>query len=220
MSYSPALTMGVWLGNNEPRPLKNGNSSLPGVIVNDVMSYAHQKVYAKQGKWKPGDWYTMPRGIQKIGNELYPSWYDKTKAQSRIKLTFDRVSKKLATDCTPEGAKIQQEVIKTIDPETKKTAYIASGGYDASKEDDAHDCGDSRPSVSVSHDAPGTITVTVTKGKGKLTKVRVTVNGTTHSVPASPGTHSVSYTPTDDPIKVTASVTDDLYYQHGISQTF
>jgi membrane peptidoglycan carboxypeptidase len=101
MSYSPALTMGVWLGNPDTKPLSNGNSSIPGPIINSVMAYAHEEIYAKQGKWKQGDWYTMPTGIQKIGSELYPSWYNKDKAQQRSKMTFDKVSKNNITAMTP-----------------------------------------------------------------------------------------------------------------------
>ena len=81
MSYSPSITMGVWLGNPDTSPLKSGNSSIPGPIINEVMAYAHQDIYAKEGKWKQGDWFTQPAGIIKIGNEIYPSWYNKSAAQ-------------------------------------------------------------------------------------------------------------------------------------------
>lgn len=226
MSYSPALTMGVWLGNPDTTPLKNGNSSLPGVIVNSVMTYAHQEVYAKEGKWKEGDWYTQPNGIQKIGKELYPSWYNKNKAQQLNKLTFDRVSKKRATDCTPAAAKVELSVVKTTDPNTKKDSYIASDGYDATKEDDVHQCGDPTPAVSISiANAPGPnkyrITVNVTGGKGNLTNLTVAVNGATLSEQAitSPGSYDVpGVYDANGPFTVTATATDDLFYTGTASQ--
>ncbi|MCA9324706.1 hypothetical protein KDA23_01385, partial [Candidatus Saccharibacteria bacterium] len=180
MSYSPALTMGVWLGNPDTTPLKNGNSSLPGVIINSVMTYAHQEVYKKEGKWKEGQWYTQPAGIQRIGKELYPSWYNKNKAQQYSKLTFDKVSKKKATECTPAAARIELNVIKTTDPTTKKEVFVASDGYDATKDDDAHQCGDALPSVSVAivnglEPNSYRIIANVASGKGNLTKLSIKV---------------------------------------------
>lgn len=226
MSYSPALTMGVWLGNNEPTPLKNGNSSLPGTIIDQVMAFAHEEVYAKQGKWKSGDWYTMPNGIQKIGNELYPSWYNKNKAQQNAKLTFDKVSKKLATTCTPDAAKTEQNVLKTTDPKTKKPVYIAPPDYDATKDDDVHQCGDAKPSVSsISVSGSGTITITVNvlAGKGTLTDLVIAVNGTTINTQAATaaGSYSATYTMTgSDPITISATVTDNLFYQGAASRSY
>ena len=218
MSYSPALTMGVWLGNPDTTPLKNGNSSLPGTIVNSVMTYAHQEVYAKEGKWKQGDWYTMPLGIQKINNELYPSWYNKSKANQLNKMMFDKVSKKKATDCTPAGAKIEIAVIKTKDPTTKKEVIVAPDGYDATKDDDAHVCGDATPSVSVSIvNAPGPnnyrIAVTVSPGKGNLTGLTISVNGAVISTQAitGPGSYEAPYTGSGS-FSASAVATDDLFY--------
>jgi penicillin-binding protein 1A len=217
--------MGVWLGNNDPTPLKNGNSSLPGTIINEVMAYAHEEVYQKEGKWKPGDWYTMPTGVQKIGNELYPSWYNKNKAQQFSKLTFDKVSKKLATDCTPAAAKIDISVVKTTDPTNKKTVYVASGGYDASSNDDVHQCGDAPPTVSVTISGSGptyTIIATVSQGKGNINDVTISVDGTTISDQTvnGPGSYSVPYTPSGSgSFTATAVATDDLYYQGTGSNT-
>lgn len=227
MSYSPALTMGVWLGNNTPAPLKNGNSSLPGTIINEVMAYAHEQVYAKEGKWKQGDWYTMPSGIQKIGSELYPSWYNKKNAQSTSKLTFDKVSKKLATNCTPAGAQIQLDALKTTDPTSKKTVYLAPSGYDSTQNDDAHTCGDPTPTISsititpISANTYNIIT-TVAGGKGNLTDLTITVNGATINDQqiSMAGSYNATYTASSSsPFTVAATATDDLYYTGTASQT-
>lgn len=224
MSYSPALTMGVWLGNPDTRPLRNGNSSIPGPIVNKVMGYAHQEVYAKEGKWSKGDWYSMPEGIQKIGSELYPSWYDKAKAQQRIKMTFDKVSKKLATDCTPEKARVEVNVIKSVDPKTKRQTIFANDGYDAMKDDDAHQCSDAKPqipAIAISG-GPGnySISVAVVQGKANLTDLSVKVNGSQVSTQGLSGTgnYTASYSG-EGPITVEASVTDSLYYTASNSKS-
>ncbi len=223
MSYSPALTMGVWFGNSDTTPLKNGNSSLPGVIINQVMAYAHQEVYAKDGRWKQGDWYTMPAGVQKIGNELFPSWYNKNKAQQSSKLTFDKVSKKKATDCTPDGAKIELDVLKTTDPITKKPVFIAPNGYDATKDDDAHLCDDAKPTVSNIDFTAGQIAVSVTQGKGTLTGLTIAVNGATINSQAivAGGTYYAPYTASGPgPLTITATATDDIFYSGGASRTY
>lgn len=227
MSYSPALTMGVWLGNPDTSPLKNGNSSIPGPIINKVMAYAHEEVYAKEGKWKQGDWYQMPEGIQKIGKELFPSWYNKNKAQQFTKMTFDKVSKKRATSCTPEAAKIEISVIKTTDPQTKKDVYVASDGYDATKEDDAHQCGDPTPNIATINISKSgniyTISVPVAGGKGTLTGVTFAVNGATIDSQSASGngTFTTQYTHTGpDPFTVTVTATDNLFYTGSASRTY
>ncbi len=226
MSYSPALTMGVWLGNPDTSPLRNGNSSLPGQIVNHVMTYAHQQVYKKEDKWKQGDWYKKPAGVRTINGELYPSWYDEKNAQKGTKLTFDKVSKKRATDCTPAGAKIELSVLKSIDPETKKPTYLSPSGYNANKEDDAHDCGDAKPSASILINPEGgdlyTISVTSLKGKGKLTKLVISIDGkkvVSKSI-NGPGTHTISSYEATEPFTVSAVVNDDLYYVGNASEKY
>ena len=227
MSYSPALTMGVWLGNPDTKPLRNGNSSIPGPIIDAVMTYAHEEVYAKDGRWKQGDWYKAPEGIQTIGKELYPSWYNKNKAQQTSKLTFDKVSKKKATNCTPDGAKIEISVIKTTDPVTKQPVYINSEGYDGTKDDDAHQCGDPVPNITaigINSTGPNTykITVSVAQGKAPLTGLTITVNGSTINSQSisSGGNYEAVYTASGpDPFTVTATATDNLYYTGSASRT-
>lgn len=228
MSYSPAVTMGVWLGNPDTSPLKNGNSSIPGPIINDVMTYAHKEVYAKEGKWKQGDWYAMPNGIQKIGKELFPSWYNKNKAQQFSKLTFDKVSKKRATDCTPQAAKVEISVVKSVDPSNKKEVYVASEGYDASKTDDAHQCGDAQPAVSSINISPagGTtykLSATISQGKAPITGLTFMVNGVTVGSQSTSGggTFETTYTANGpEPFNVTVTVTDELFYNGTASKSY
>ncbi|NBW58359.1 penicillin-binding protein, partial [bacterium] len=149
MSYSPVIAMGVWFGNNDTRYLKAASSSMPGPIVDSVMSYAHKEIYAKDGRWKINDWFTAPSGIQKVGKEVYPSWWSANQGQTNAQLVMDKFSKKKATQCTPENAKITLDVKKMIDPITKKDTFIAPDGYDGNSEDDKHSCSDTLPSVVV-----------------------------------------------------------------------
>jgi len=223
VSYSPAITMGVWLGNSDATILKNGTSSIPGSIIAKVVEYTHKEIYAPQGLWKPGDWFAKPSGIQTVNNEIYPSWWSKTQGQTNAKLTFDRVSKKLATDLTPDGARIELDVTKMIDPVTKKTIYTAPDGYDASHDDDVHKASDVMPSAlaPVITNTAGSndyvVNVTVTQGTFPITSVQISVGGTV--VTTLPAGSSSIYTykgvlksAADTNQPVSATVTDSAYY--------
>lgn len=229
MSYSPAITMGVWLGNPDTQILKNGNSSLPAIIIGKVMEYAHKDVYAAEGKWKSGDWFAEPAGIQKINGELYPSYYNKAKAATNAKMTFDRASKKKPTECTPDSAKIEVDIQKIIDPITNKEVITAPDGYDATKTDDVHSCSDVKPTVSnISVGAKGSggsanaykITVTVSQGTHGIQDVVLTANGAAIAT-LTPGSYTMNYTPTGPgSITIGATVTDTAYYTASSSTSF
>lgn len=217
MSYSPALTMGLWLGNPDTTILKRGTSSLGSPIIAKVMEYAHKEVYAPEGKWKSGDWFAAPAGIQKVGNEVYPSWWNKTQGQANAKLTFDRVSKKKATDCTPAGARVEVSVIKYTDPVTNKDSYMSTEGYDATKDDDVHVCGDATPGItvnSVTGGPNGSIKVSVTPGKFGDSGITVTgtANGTALSFTKVGGGYEAAYSGPDPTGKVSVTVTDSGFY--------
>jgi membrane peptidoglycan carboxypeptidase len=231
MGYTPALTMGVWLGNPDTSVLTNGNSSIPARILGPVMEYAHKEIYAKESKWSTangGTWFKEPTGIQHIGGELYPSWYNKNQGKTNDKLTFDKVSKKLATDCTPDGAKIEINVQKFKDPITKKTSYIAPDGYDATKNDDTHKCSDAKPNVG---------TIDATKNSGSSYKINVSVVAGNHPLQqleikvgstivatlpvSSSGTYSTNYTFTSSSTQtITVTLTDSVYYTDTGTQSF
>lgn len=226
MSYSPVLTMGVWFGNSDTTILRNANSTLPGPIIQAVMEYGHKTIYAGDGRWKSGDWFSQPDGIQKVGKELYPSWWNKSQGQANAKLTFDKLTKYKATECTPASAKIELDVIKSVDPVTKKDVYSnVPDGYDSTKDDDKHSCSDKAPGTPIVSVAPsGTpnvynITVnagSVSQGTFALTNVQIIVGGT---VVATLNIPSASYTYTytvpasaTSPQSVTATVNDTGYY--------
>lgn len=220
VSYSPALTMGVWLGNSDATILKNGTSIIPGPIIAKVIQYAHTQVYQKEGKWKPGDWFTKPAGIQTVNNELYPSWWNKTQGQTNEKLTFDKLSKKLATDLTPPAARIELDVTKMIDPITKKTVYIAPDGYDASQSDDVHKSSDTKPDISVDVSPSGKnqfrVTIEVTPGTFDVNNVQVMIDGAIVTTLSQNSSNIYTYdgtvTASNSGKSVSATVTDSGYY--------
>jgi penicillin-binding protein 1A len=221
MSYSPVLTMGVWLGNSDATILKHGTSSIPGSIIAKVMDYSHKTVYASEGLWKSGDWFTPPTGVQTVSGELYPSWWSKTQGQTTTKLTFDRVSKKKATDLTPDGARIELDVSKTVDPVTKKDVYIAPDGYDASSDDNVHKSTDQKPTVAITLAQTKNsyiVSVTVTPGTAPtITNVQIKVGDVivvnTDASATNIYTYSGTLTKSDtSPIAVSAAATDNYYY--------
>lgn len=227
-SYSPVLAMTVWLGNSDTSTIASVNSAYAMPVVRGVMQYAHQEIYAKDGRWNADMWYTKPSGIQQVGRELYPSWWNKSQGRSNAKLTFDRVSKKKATDCTPPGARIELNVIKTTDPITKAEVFTASDGYDASGDDDAHSCDDAKPSIgSIDVNRSGnsyTISVRVSKGKFNLSNIDISVDGKSiKSGSISPNGETVTATTTISSggnKSVAVNVTDEGYYTESRSASF
>lgn len=213
MNYSTALVMGLWLGNSDTSNITTSSSTLGGAVVSNTLAYAHKEVYAKEDKWKSGDWFKRPNGLQQQGKELYPSWWNKSQGQKKSTLTFDRVSKYKATKCTPEGAKIELEVTQTVDPVTKKETFIAPNGYDANKEDDRHSCDDRSPSASVaSYSADdGIVYFTVAKGTFDIDSIEIRVNGTSKGTVSGSAT-SASIGSVAPGSKITIVVTDKGYY--------
>lgn len=229
-SYSPALTMGIWLGNSDTSNIRSSTSSLAMPVVRSVMQYAHQEIYAKDGRWNSNMWYTKPVGIQQVGSELYPSWWNKTQGRANAKLTFDKVSKKKATDCTPPNARIELDVTKSIDPITKTEVYTAPDGYDATKDDDAHSCDDALPTIgTISVDKTGgnhIIKFSVSPGKFGLSSVDVIVGDKTikggEPVSSSGGTVTaqVSTSGLSGVQSVTVNLSDEGLYSVSRSATF
>ena len=226
MNYSPVLAMGLWVGNPDTSPVQSSNSAAAGRIISTVMEYAHKDIYGPEGKWKSGDWFTRPGGIQVIGGQLYPSWYNKSKGSTNKKITFDTVSKKKATACTPDGARIEIEVISMTDPITKQEAITSPDGYDANGDDDVHKCDDVKPLIDdIDSSRSGntyTVTITVQKGTFDINKVTATVGGSNIQLSGSGTTYTGTYTRTNgsDPApNITVTATDTGLYTDTKSGT-
>lgn len=225
VSYSPVLSMAVWLGNPDTSTLLAGSSLIPGPIVDKVMAYAHKNVYAKDKKWKSGDWFAAPDGIKREGGEVYPSYWSKTQGQSNAKLTFDRVSKRKAGECTPDGAKITLDVVKTKNPVTKKDVYSnVPGGYDATKTDNVHKCGDTKPTGAVDASPDGsesgyTINVTATRGTFALRTITILVDGSVVEECSNTTSCSASVDATDSDQTVSVKLVDQGYYTNSSAIT-
>lgn len=215
VGYTPSLSMAVWLGNPDTTPLARGNSLIPAMFVDRTMA-AVTKIYVAQGKAQYSDWYTAPSGIQRINKELFPSYYNKSTATTNAKMMFDRVSKKKATNCTPDSAKIEIGVTKSTDPITKKEVIVASDGYDGSADDDVHQCSDAKPTASISVSGQN-VSISYNHGRYPLQTVEVKSGETL--VMSRQVTSDGTYTLTSQELKaatagqpLTITVTDSAYY--------
>lgn len=212
MTYTPSLSMGVWLGNSDNRPLNSSALSAYASGISDpVMVYA-TNLYEKANLAKRSDWFKEPKGIQRINGEVYPSYYSKKQGLTNAKLVFDRVSKKRATKCTPDAAREEVGVTKTKDPFTKQTVYIAPSGYDATKEDDVHECSDAKPRVLGIEISENQVEVRVSKGRFPIDKVDFKVDGQSlgSGTPTSSG-YVITYD-FKKRSRVTVEVIDEGYY--------
>lgn len=215
--YTKSLSMAIWVGNNVPKPLLNANSQIPAVVFDHTMADA-MKYYVKEGKTKYSDWFKAPAGIQTINGEVYPSYYSKSQGISTNQMTFDKVSKKLATKCTPTGAQIKLSVTEIKDAYTEKNIPSAPDGYDATSSDDIHKCGAATPTVTIGDAHNGKVNFTVSAPRG-VESLQITADGKTTSL--SPGSTSASYTPpsSGDTTTITITVVDKQYYSGSTSQT-
>lgn len=223
MGYSPVVATGVWSGNHDGAPMFSSDNSVVRRVMNNYMEGVHKQVYGPQGKWKTGDWFTAPAGIKTLTvngyTDIWPSWYQKGEGQTNAKATFDKISKRLATKCTPDAARVEIDVVKKVDPVSKKEIIIAPDGFDATEKDDVHECSDKKPSISGLSISSDEISVTVSKGTHTLKSLEISVGGKViKSIGVSgSGTHDVSYS-FDKPETVRVTLTDDALYQVSASR--
>lgn len=178
MSYSNKIATGVWSGNHDGAPLTSDSNHVVRRVIHNYMESVHKNVYAKQGKWKSGDKVAQPAGLRRMSfmgkNDLWPSWFNTDKAGKKQAIVFDKISKKKATNCTPDLAKVNQEVWTITDQISKKEIHFAMDGFNPNEEDDFHHCDDSQPLI------------------GKISTKRLTLNDYTISVPISAGKHPIT----------------------------
>ena len=221
MTYSSAIATAIWNGNHDGRPLANDSHTVAWNISGAYVDRVHHEVYAVDGKWKSGDKIHEPAGLQHMTvngkADIWPSWYNK-KTSSGITnetMTFDSVSKKKATDCTPAETRIDVTVSKIIDPMTKKETLYA-GGYDTENEDDVHTCGDAKPNASISvHDngnGTWTITANISNGRYYLKSYTISVNGAAVKSGDISQSGAVTYDSSEEPTSASIRVTDTAGY--------
>jgi membrane peptidoglycan carboxypeptidase len=186
MTVSPVLATAIWTGNHDGRPLSGDSHTVCFKISAAYIEAVHQQVYEADGKWYSGMDFEKPAGIQTLTvngkTDVWPSWYNKSKSGTKTEtMVFDSVSKKLATDCTPQETRVEVSVTKIIDPMTNNETIYA-GDYNADETDDVHLCEDKKPSVSgisysENEDETYTISANVHFGRYALSTYEVYVYG-------------------------------------------
>jgi len=93
IGYTPSVAVGVWVGNNDNKPMKKGGSALAGPIWNDVMTEALKTLPVEsfekpdpidtsippiiRGFWQGGDTFTLDSLSNKLATEYTPEEYRK-----------------------------------------------------------------------------------------------------------------------------------------------
>ncbi len=184
MTYSPVVATAIWNGKHDGSVLYNDSHTVAFRTSAAYIERIHNEVYQADGKWKPGDKIEQPNGIQKMTvngiTDIWPSWYNKKSSSGKSaggKKTFDSVSKKLATTCTPNETRIEVDVSKMIDPVTKQEIFFADG-YDTAHEDDVHQCGDAKPMINGDLTIEeGALIIDFQQGTHPLANYEVIING-------------------------------------------
>lgn len=181
MGYTAKVATGVIVDSSDRSGMHAITSRLTGPIYTGFM----KEVYKLKG-WKSEDFFEKPAGIQQLTvdgrTDYFQSWFKKPKELPGKEFTVDRVSKKLASACTPEGAKekVQATAIRSGDNDTD-VEYQAAG-YDLKNEDDFHKCEDVKPSVSaINYSTAGSgkynLSFTVTQGTNSLQSISLYIEG-------------------------------------------
>lgn len=172
-SFSTSIATTVWNGKHDGSGLANSSNNLVRRVVNDYMERVHKEVYGPDGKWHSGDKPSQPAGIQKMTvngqTDIWPSWFNaKNSGAKKETLVFNKVTKKLARDCTPESLKESIEVTVMEDPVSKTKVYSGlPDGYDRESEDT---CTYQGPTVAISNYSGGKVLFGVVKGTANLNK--------------------------------------------------
>ncbi|HET6622689.1 MAG TPA: transglycosylase domain-containing protein [Candidatus Saccharimonadales bacterium] len=224
MSYSPKVALGMWAGNHVPEALNHVYSTILGETVGDIMEEIHKDIFQPDGTWHPGQWFKKPDGIQKLTvhghTDLFPSWFNKKQSSNTKTMTFDKVSKKLATDCTPDAARTDVTISYISDPVTKRKTYLSTEGYDPSEEDDVHECSNKghQPSIGDVKYRRGQLVVTnVSDGLYSIRSVTIKAGGRSVTASSAGGGKYVASWNGDKPDSATVTVYDDLYYSATIT---
>ncbi len=241
MSFSTQYAAGVWVGyHNRNIAMTGAMENMTQPIIQGWMDGAHDPL--KPVDWiKPSDVQTLPAYVIRNhfssqfevlpspDNDLYPSWY-KPQTKGGGAKTIDKVSGKIATSCTPDLAKQDQN---NANDNAFSVDIFVGNSSTATANDDVHNCDDAKPQVTLT--APAncngscTITAAITQGTHPITSDQfpgtadLYINGQkvqSQAVTTSPANVYFTYTPTaDGAATVQVVVTDSVLYTGSDSAT-
>lgn len=231
MSFSTQIAAGVWVGyHNRQVEMTGFMENMTQPILQGFMQATHDNLKPEERPRPPGI-QVLPAFVVRthvgVGSvepspatDLFPSWFKKKVASK--KQTIDKVSNKIATDCTPGRAR--QEVTGG-DANTFSGDRFVTGAASSDAPDDVHKCSDAKPGISINVSPQGNsyqIGATVTQGTHPISSARFpgTVNFMVDGQVirsfqiGGPGAVApFTYTPTFvGPKNVTAEVIDSVLY--------
>ncbi len=246
MGYTPSVALGVWAGNNDNQPMNQASSIVAAPIWQTYMAAVTKDTTVEQFKRPSGikevtlDANTGKApspGTKKTRTDIFPAWYQVPQPSSDQQAKIDKVSGKLATECTPADAieTISAGLITAEVPPTDisyarwqpPVAAIAaslgmSGGSIPTEKDNIHSCSDVKPSVSVSTDkssgANFTITAAVSSGTHTANKLIFYMDGAEIASQniAGSGSYDIDYSPSSTGShQFSARVVDAALYSAG-----
>lgn len=178
MGMSTRYAAGVWVGyHNRTKEMSGFMENMTQPILSGYMNRVHDPLQPED-RAKPSGIQTLPAFIVRThvgvgsrepspANDLFPSWYKANKSTNKSKQTIDKVSNKLATDCTPLRAR--QEVTDTAANSFSGDRFVGGGNNaDTSQQDDVHKCDDAKPTIQLVNATKNSVTVVVNGGTHPL----------------------------------------------------
>lgn len=243
MGFSTQYSAGVWVGyHNRTKEMSGFMERMTQPIWTDFMNKVHDNLEPEE-RARPAGIQELPAFVVRshvgVGSvepspatDLFPSWY-KAKSRNSKSATIDIVSNKLATDCTPERAKKNENNAQANLFSGDKFHGGSGGNASTEEKDDVHKCEDAKPAVTLTAPASCTgsctLTATVSQGTHPLSSdqfpgtVNFSVDGqVVHSVNvgSSPATVSYNYSVAVSGSKVvSAEVVDSVLYSSSDSQS-
>lgn len=249
MSWNTQFAVGSWVGYHTRNvALTTFMENLTTPLTRGMMTYALDSLHGPPVNWtEPGGIKHLPAyvvqthiGVGSVepspGSDIYPSWYQPKSTSNAAPQTIDKVSGKIATDCTPALAKQNLSGSAAPNSFSIDVFYGTTGSQSnqpssgANGSDDVHSCSDTRPTITLtapeSCSSSCTFTATASQGSHPLNDpqyaqfpgtINFMVNGqvvktVTFSDP-SVTTQSIDYTPSaSGQATVTAQVIDSVLY--------
>ena len=188
-SYSTAIATVVWNGNHDGSGLTTGLNTITRRVTADYMEPVHKELYAKEGKWKPGDQPAKPAGIQTLTvngkTDIWPSWYgNKNSGITKETVAFNKKTKLRASECTPSALIEELEISKSVDPVSGAEYWDVPEGYNYEEVDPCEAAVNTTVSINqqINKDSNGEvtgseITVMIKEGTYATKTYKLTIDG-------------------------------------------
>ncbi len=249
MGFSRYMSLGVWVGNHDNKPMGSATSRQTGPIFTQFMRDSHKLKNLPQVPI----YDQRPAGIKDVAMDSqtgyaatenstekfigkFPSWYKPEYAQQSEAYNIDVVSGKKPTECTPARA-IEERVGSGSWPElpysdrwygiwAASAGYASGGTSEPTESDDVHSCSDKKPNVSISamkqSDSIYKLVADTTQGTHALKQLVFKVDGQIVNVTDVNSSGKYSYThafASSGDRKVTAEIIDQALYDNSASKT-